>query len=141
MKKTILFALIWVAAVACDQKQDATPQVELKTTSVPYRQMTTVAASGSDLKVDLQEITDSRCPKNAVCIQMGSAVMKFNVSDASSQTDVNVTYKGDRKTDYQTFTLSGQTYLLKVSEVLPYPETTQSPKLEDYKVNVTIEKK
>lgn len=141
MKKTILFALIWVAAVACDQKQDATPQAELKATSVPYRQMTTVVATGSDLKVDLQEITDSRCPKNVVCIQMGSAAMKFNVSDASNKADVNVTYKGDRKTDHQTFTLSGQTYLLRVSEVLPYPQTTQSPKLEDYKVDVTIEKK
>jgi hypothetical protein len=141
MKKTILFALVWLAAVACDQKNEAVPQAELKTTSVPYRQETTVPASGENLKVDLVEITDSRCPKNVVCVQMGSAQIKFNVSDGKNQADVDVTFKGDKTAGSQVFSLGGQTYLLKVSEVLPYPDTTESPKLEDYKVSVTIEKK
>ena len=141
MKKTILFALIWVAAVACDQKQDAAPQPELKATSVPYRQQTTVAASGSDLKVDLREVNDSRCPKDVVCIQMGSANIKFNVSDSKNTTDVEVEFKGDSKADFKTFTLSGKNYVLKVSELQPYPISTVTPKIEDYKVNVTIEKK
>jgi hypothetical protein len=141
MKKTILLALIWVAAIACEKKEEATPQAELKTTSIPYRQMTTVPTSGADLKVDLREIADSRCPKDVVCIQMGSAQIKFAVSDATNQADVNVDFKGDSKTDLQTFSLSGQTYVLKVSEVLPYPVSSQSTKLEDYKVGVTIEKK
>ncbi|NIJ54365.1 hypothetical protein [Dyadobacter arcticus] len=141
MKKTILFALIWVAAVACDQKQEAAPQSELKSTSIPYRQLTTVATSGDNLKVELREVNDSRCPKNVVCIHMGSAQVKFNVSDGTNQTDVNLTFKGDKNADFQTFALSGVNYVIRVSEILPYPDTTQSPKLEDYKVNVTIEKK
>jgi hypothetical protein len=141
MKKTILFALIWVAAMACDQKEDAAPQAEVKSTSVPYRKLTTIPTSGSDLKVDLHEVNDSRCPKDVVCITMGSAKIKFIVSDASNQAEVNVDFKGDQKTDFQTFTLSGQTYVLSVSELLPYPISTQTPNIEDYKVSVTIEKK
>ena len=142
MKKIILLSLIWLTVTACDEKkQNVNPQTEsLKTSIVPYRQLTTVSASGEDLKVDLQEIADSRCPSNAVCITMGSAQMKFIVSDATSQTDVKVNFSGDGKTSNQTFTLNGQTYELKVSEVLPYPVTTQSPKLEDYKVSLRIEK-
>lgn len=143
MKKVILFSLIWVAAMACDEKQqNVNPQSEtLKTSVVPYRQLTTVSASGADLKVDLQEVSDSRCPANVVCITMGSAQLKFIVSDATSKTDVNVTFGIDPKANGQTFKLNGQTYELKVSEVLPYPETSQSPKLEDYKVSLSIEKK
>ena len=141
MKKTILFALIWVAAVACSQKDDAAPQAEVKTTSVPYRKLTTVPTSGADLKVDLHEVNDSRCPKDVVCIHMGSAKIKFVVSDAANEVEVNVDFKGDAKSDSQAFTLSGQNYLLSVSELLPYPISTQTPNIEDYKVSVKIEKK
>ncbi|MCE7065950.1 hypothetical protein [Dyadobacter sp. CY326] len=140
MKKTILFALIWVAAIACEQKEDATPQADLKVTSVPYRQLTTIETSGADLKVDLREVNDSRCPKDVVCIQMGSAKIKLTVSDGVNQAEVNVEYKGDKKADSQEFILSGQKYALSVSEVLPYPISTQTPNIEDYKVSVTIEK-
>ncbi|MCF2496900.1 hypothetical protein [Dyadobacter chenhuakuii] len=146
MKKTILFALIWVSVMACDEKQNATPQPEPQSTSVPYRKQTKIAASGAgasgaDLKVDLREVNDSRCPKDVVCIQMGSARIKLNVSDATNSTEVNVDFKGDAKADSQAFTLSGQNYMLTVSELQPYPVSTQTPKIEDYKVNVTIEKK
>ncbi|GGB86049.1 hypothetical protein [Dyadobacter sediminis] len=143
MKKVILFSLIWVAAMACHEKQqNVNPQTEsVKTSIVPYRQLTTVPASGEELKVDLQEIADSRCPANVVCITMGSAQMKFIVSNAKSQTDVKVNFTGNSKESSQTFTLDGQTYELKVSEVLPYPVTRQSPKLDDYKVSLSIVKK
>jgi hypothetical protein len=141
MKKTILFALICASVMACTKNEVAAPQDQLETTSVPYRQLTTVPTTGNDLKVDLREVADSRCPKNVVCIQMGDAKVKFNVSDGQNATDVSVTFKGDKRSDFQTFTLSGQNYVLSVSEVLPYPETSQSPKLEDYKVSVSIEKK
>jgi hypothetical protein len=141
MKKTILFALIWVSVMACDEKQNATPQPEPQSTSVPYRKQTKIAASGADLKVDLREVNDSRCPKDVVCIQMGSARIKLNVSDATNSTEVNVDFKGDAKADSQAFTLTGQNYMLTVSELQPYPVSTQTPKIEDYKVNVTIEKK
>lgn len=140
MKKTILFALIWVAAVACSKKDEAAPQVELKATSVPYRQATTVTTADADLKVDLQEVNDSRCPINADCIQLGEAKMTFKISDGANQANVQVTLKGD-KAAQEAFSLGGKNFVILVSELLPYPQIGQSPKLEDYKVSVSIEAK
>ena len=120
MKKTILFALIWIAAVACENKDDAAPQV--------------------DFKVDLREVNDSRCPKDVVCTWKGSAKIKLTVSDGGNQAEVNVEYKGDKKADFQEFELMGQKYVLRVSEVLPYPVSNQKPNIEDYKVSLMIEK-
>ncbi|MCF0069079.1 hypothetical protein LZD49_01265 [Dyadobacter sp. CY261] len=141
MKKTILLAFLCIAAIACDKKEDSTPQPELNSISVPYRQATKVSASGTDLKVELKEVNDSRCPANATCISMGSAKLVLAVSDTSNQVDVNLEFKGDSKDNAQEFKLGGVTYLLSVSEVLPYPELPKSPKLEDYKIGVSIEKK
>lgn len=140
MKRTILLALIWVAAVACDKKEDAAPHPDLISISVPYRQTTSVPTSGKDLKVVLKEVTDSRCPINANCVTMGSAQLVLTVSDASNQVDVNLEFVGG-KTNEKSFTLSGLDYVLTVSEVLPYPELSKTPKLEDYKIGVSIEKK
>jgi hypothetical protein len=141
MKRTILFALILVAAMACDKKEDANPQPELNSISVPYRQMTSIPTSGSDLKVELKEVNDSRCPINADCISAGSAKLTLTVSDASNQVDVSMDFKGEPKSNTQAFTLSGVNYVLSVSEVLPYPEIFKTPRLEDYKIGVSIERK
>nr|WP_295925141.1 hypothetical protein [uncultured Dyadobacter sp.] len=141
MKRTILLALICAATVACDKKEASEPQPELHSISVPYRQTTSVPTSGKDLKVVLKEITDSRCPINADCITIGSAQLVLTVADASNQVDVTLEFKGDSKANEKSFVLSGSEYVLKVSEVLPYPELSKTPQLEDYKIGVSIEKK
>ncbi|WP_353720527.1 hypothetical protein [Dyadobacter sp. 676] len=141
MKKTILLALMCIAAIACDKKEDTAPQPELNAISVPYRQATKVSASGTDLKVELKEVTDSRCPINASCVSAGSAKLVLTVSDATSEVDVSVEFEGGSKDNAQEFQLGGATYILSVSEVLPYPELPKSPRLEDYKIGVSIEKK
>ena len=140
MKKTILLALICIAAISCDKKEDAAPQPELIYTNLSYQKTTTVRSSGTDLKVELKEVNDSRCPINANCVSMGSAKLVFSVSDASNQVNVNFEFKGDSKNE-QVFKLGGTEYVITVSEVLPYPVLGSSPKLEDYKIAVSIEKK
>lgn len=140
MKKTVLLAFLCIAALGCDKKEDSSPQPELQTTSVPYRQSTKISASGTDLKVELKDIADSRCPVNADCITAGSAKLVLAISDASNQVDVNFEFKGGTKGGPQEFKLGGETYVLTVSEVLPYPQISVTPKLEDYKIAVSIEK-
>lgn len=139
MKNLILFFLIWSAAIACrEKKQDVNPQTGSENTRVvSFRQLTTVPASGTKLKVELLEIADSRCPSNADCVTMGSVQLKFMISKSKSKIEVKVNFSGDRKNNSQTFVLDGQTYELEVSEVLPYPGTLPTP----YKVSLSIEKK
>ncbi|QRR01000.1 hypothetical protein [Dyadobacter sandarakinus] len=140
MKKIVLLAAMAICAIACEKEDQVVQQAEYQTTSVPYRTRTAVAVPGADLKVDLKDVSDSRCPKNVVCIQAGDAKLLFDVSEGSNEAEVVVNFKGDAKTDSQTFVLGAQKYLLKVSSVLPYPETSQSPRLDDYKVQLAIEK-
>jgi hypothetical protein len=140
MKKTILLALICIAAISCEKKDDASPQPDLNAISLSYQKATTVRTSGTDLKVELKEVNDSRCPINANCVSMGSAKLVFSISDASNQVNVDFEFKGDSKNE-QVFKLGGTAYVLRVTEVLPYPELPKSTKLEDYKIAVSIEKK
>ncbi len=140
MKKTILLALICIAAISCDKKDSSTPQPELNSISVSYQKATTVRTSGSDLKVELKEVTDSRCPINADCISAGSAKLVLAVSEASNQVNVNVEFAGGTKS-VQEFKLGDTAYVLTVSEVLPFPQVQVTPKLEEYKIALSIEKK
>ncbi|OJV12880.1 MAG: hypothetical protein BGO21_03865 [Dyadobacter sp. 50-39] len=140
MKKTILLAFICIATFSCDKKENAAPQPDLTPISLTYQKAATVRTSGSDLKVELKEVNDSRCPINADCISAGSAKLVFAVSDASNQVNVNFEFKGGSKND-QVFKLGGTDYVITVSEVLPYPQISVTPKLEDYKIAVSIEKK
>ena len=140
MKRTILLALICIAAISCDKKENGTPEPDPNPISLTYQKATTVRTSGNDLQVELKEVTDSRCPINASCVSAGSAKLTFAISDAANQANVNVEFEGAKKS-VEVFKLGGVEYVLTVSEVLPYPELPKSPKLEDYKIAVSIEKK
>lgn len=142
MKKIIVFALAMSVFAACSKKEEAQPESMAKLENLAYRQETSVSISGHDLRVDLNEVADSRCPINADCIWAGKVDLKFVVSDGTYKEDVEIVFgDGQKNSGQATFSLGGQLYELKVSEVLPYPETEKHPALEDYKVKLTIEKK
>lgn len=144
MKRTLFSIMIAASClVACDNKDEAKPEIVFGSSDskVAYRQSTVVPASDTEVAVNLKEIEDSRCPLNVVCITMGSVALSFEISDGSNSTSVKTTFSGDGKNSgVQTFTLGKQNYALKVTEVLPYPETSQSPSVEDYKVGVSVVK-
>lgn len=142
MKKIILIGFIWLSIIACDNKKDAIPEAELKTSVVSNQQLTSFRSAGEDLKVQLLEVSDSRCPINANCIVAGNANVKFNITDGTNQTNVFVVFSGaDKTSGIQEFKLADQLYKLAVTEITPYPEIAKTPELEDYKVNVSITKK
>ncbi len=144
MKKIFLSALIGASfLISCDNKNEAEPEVQFdsKISNLNYRVNTIVPASGKDLTVNLKEVQDSRCPSNVVCVTMGAAVVGFAISDGNNNADVQVKFSGDGKNSgIETFSLDGQNYALKVTEVLPYPETSKTPSLEDYHVGLSIVK-
>ena len=128
--------------LACNPKDEAIPQIESETTIVSAKTQSELKSAGEDLKVQLISVEDSRCPLNANCIWVGSANLKFKVSDGDADMEVHVVFSADKKiSGTQEFKLDGQTYVLAVAEVLPYPETSKTPTLEDYQVKVSVEKK
>jgi hypothetical protein len=143
MKKTILFALICAGLLTSCNKDEAEPEIRFDSapSSVAYRQEKVVNASGNDLNINLQEIVDSRCPSNVVCVTMGSAELTFEISNSIDNVVVRASFSADqKKSEIHTFTLAKQNYALKVTEVLPYPETSKTPTLSEYKVGVSIVK-
>ena len=140
MKKFLLIGLI-VFTLACSDKKDAVPHTASESALVTTKQKAAVRTSGSELKVQLVDVTDSRCPVNAMCVTAGSARLKFNISDNTKAADVSVNFQGGNlKKDSREFILGNTTYVLTVKEVLPYPVATVKTPLEDFEVSVSIGK-
>ena len=140
MKKSII-TLMFFACIACDKKNEETPTIQEQTVNAAYRQTTSVTIPGKALVVNVLELKESRCPIDVNCVQAGSADIDLSISDGTNKTNVPVSFKDDNKASgHQTFTLGNQTYSLVIHEVLPHPESTKTPNLEDYKVNLSIEK-
>lgn len=77
--------------------------------------------------------SDSRCPKDVVCIWAGNVALAFGLETADGGTsDFEVTYEGQPATE----TVEG--YAVTVMDVQPYPVSTQPIEPEDYRVTVRI---
>tara|TARA_R110002124_G_scaffold255060_1_gene420662 strand:- start:1117 stop:1506 length:390 start_codon:yes stop_codon:yes gene_type:complete len=129
--------------MACQKNdQEASPEKVLETVSIAAARQTAVPTSGSDLKVELLSVNDSRCPSNAVCITAGTALLKFSVNDQDEKTEVSLNFSDvDKSANTVAFKLNGAAYELSVTEVFPYPNSSKSPQLEEYKVQVSIKRK
>ena len=83
------------------------------------------------LKFTITEILDSRCPSDVVCIWQGEAIVKIKVESPVAGTLELSTFHNP------TDTLG--TYSFSLTDVFPYPVSTQVIALEDYKVTLKIE--
>ncbi|MFC6996784.1 hypothetical protein [Rufibacter roseus] len=99
------------------------------------------------LRVRLQKIDDSRCPMNAMCIRYGSAVADFQIEDSQGNSAAKRLYLGDalpapdnrgsRTADTVEVALGNRHYFLILSDVQPYPNTSDSIPPEK-KVTVSV---
>jgi hypothetical protein len=145
MKNIIFIALaLLTVSFGCSNKKEVEPEIEFNSADakiVASREGTLIPAAGRELSVSLKEIADSRCPSNVVCITMGAAQLTLAVQDGTNSVLVKTSFDGDgRRAAQEKFELSGQSYAIKVTEVSPYPQTTKSPALEEYKISVMIVK-
>ncbi|MCF2443708.1 hypothetical protein L0657_07055 [Dyadobacter sp. CY345] len=141
MKNLIIVTLLCVSSFACDSKKDEVVEIQDQTISASYRKTTSVNIPGQALIVNVLELNESRCPINVNCIQAGGVDLQLSISDGTNKANIPVSFKSESKASgHQTFMLGNQNYSLVVHDVLPYPVTTQTPDLEEYKVNLSIEK-
>jgi hypothetical protein len=89
-------------------------------------------SSDNSLVFSITEINDSRCPSDVVCVWAGKADVKIMVEQPVAGTIILSTY------DNQADTVGN--YSFKIIDVLPYPISTKTVKLEDYDVVLKIEK-
>ncbi|MCF6331820.1 MAG: hypothetical protein L3J11_00935 [Draconibacterium sp.] len=84
----------------------------------------------NSLKFSITEINDSRCPSDVICVWQGEADVKIEFELPQTGFVVLSTY--DNLID--TF----GTYSFELIDVLPYPISTKTIKLEDYDVTLKI---
>lgn len=132
---SIPFALV----MATPQVQSPTVYLNQAFTLHPFSQITlTDSASGRDerLVLELGTILDSRCPKDVLCIQAGTAEVNLSLSTTSGESATIQVNMGGNKfvksgpVQANQITLGGKTYIITVLAVAPYPDVTgvQLPK-------------
>lgn len=132
--------MLWAACLGC-KKEDQNSPMEPAQTIASYTAKSAVTVSGKALDITVLEVVDSRCPINADCVSAGAAQLKFGISDGTNSVTVSLSFvNAEKDKTVQTFKLNGQAYALKVSEVNPYPQLPNNVKLEEYKINMSIEK-
>lgn len=99
------------------------------------------------LTLQLQQVEDSRCPMNAMCVRQGSAIATFLVQDAKGQSVTRRLYlgealpapddRGTRSADTVHVLLGEKKYALILREVQPYPNSSDvTPPAKTVKVTV-----
>lgn len=78
-------------------------------------------------------LTDSRCPVNVVCIWAGEAVVRFKLTRNNNSSIFIDLHTGTVDT-----IVNG--YKFSFIDLLPYPTTERTTKMEDYKARVVIKK-
>ena len=91
----------------------------------------------ANLEVRLDDVTDSRCPINALCIWEGDGVASFSVKDLSNGQVQTVDLHINQGVGSDSTTLAG--FTVRMVELNPFPGTPNPPKLpEGYTVTLTI---
>ncbi len=142
MKKIVLLSCMMFAMLGCRNNDTKTiPEELIETVSIGSARETIVPSSGSELNVALLSVNDSRCPINAICITAGTALLKFKVSDKNNEIDVMVSFSNVKEASNQVdFKLNGTVYRMTVTELLPFTDTSKTPTINDYTVQVGIKK-
>ncbi|MFD2571197.1 hypothetical protein ACFSUS_11175 [Spirosoma soli] len=138
MKKVFFSVALLGLMIACDNKENVTPQADAGV-KVAYQKSVRLAGTSLDMKV--AAVTDSRCPINARCVTAGSVKVNFEANQDGNVQAVELDLPAyPDKSVRKTFSLGGQSYQLTLQEVLPYPEAGKPIELEDYTVQFSVVK-
>lgn len=94
------------------------------------------AGTGLVAEVQFERIvSDSRCPKNVVCIHAGDAVVVMRLSVGGNQIVAELKLLD---TSRRIAALDG--YSVEFTQLDPYPIAGQQTKIEDYRASITIKR-
>lgn len=113
--------------IACEKTTETSKilefgkQAELKQTESIWFGSDTLTG----VKVKVNEIADSRCPKDVQCVWAGEVTVKllFSANKDSLNLDLKIVPANKYKTDTLSFTLNSKNYKALLFDVTPYPNT------------------
>jgi len=112
--------------------------------SVAQGQLLKVTGAGTDLLgLQVEEVTDSRCPKDVVCVWYGNAVVKVKVLGRNKKGQSVTFCIGDcrpepmRNKHTQVVEVEGQKYEITLLDVIPYPSSEEQASEKNVKLQVS----
>jgi hypothetical protein len=139
--KKIIFSIAILASflVACNKDDNSSTKTVSLNEIFSLKVNQTAELDTDGMKITLLEITeDSRCPTTVECFWAGRVVAEFKVEMNGESLIKTLTDNPENDPSLSTsFTAFG--HLVKLDEVTPYPETTNSIPQKDYVVKIEIE--
>jgi hypothetical protein len=130
MKNIILIAFLSTLMILSCNKEDLPDTFKIGSQE-EFQHGEMNQSDDNSLKFSITEINDSRCPSDVVCVWEGKVDVKILVESPQSGTIILSTYDNLKDTVGN--------FSFELIEVLPYPISTQTIKLEDYDVTLKIE--
>ena len=126
---TFLITVLTLAAAAACSSSTPTAPVNTEVTLAPGQSHTVGTVTVKLIGVTL----DTRCPINALCIQMGDAFVALEVSAPGTRRalELQLYNPANRSTELRGYTV-------EVQEVTPYPYTVEPTDPDDYRVALRI---
>ncbi|MBJ6144446.1 hypothetical protein [Hymenobacter sp. BT559] len=120
MKRTLVGLLGGLLACSCGK---TTPQLGQDVALVPKQPVTLALGSPGHVEATLTELSDSRCPSDAVCIWAGTLMATVVLTDDGTAQTVRLGYQKSYAADSVNVTLNRQKYWVRLLDATPYPST------------------
>lgn len=88
--------------------------------------------------LEITQITDNRCPIGQVCSSSGEVTIEFKAYINSAYVNFSVNYADMNEVSGSTANCEGNT--IQILNVNPFPYSDTQVKLEDYRVELKVEK-
>lgn len=134
------FIFVAIAFMACEKTYETNKivsfgeQVEVAQNDFMWFGSDTI----SGIKVFVNEISDSRCPTNVVCVWEGEAKVSFLANPKSDSVYVSLKFPSLTKSSQDTvsFIIKNQTYKAVLSDVYPYPKSNNAAVKQTAKITI-----
>ena len=126
--RTFLAVICLLATTACDQTSPTGPSVPL---NQPFTLAPGESAAVSDTNVRLlfsAVTTDSRCPADALCIQLGDAIVRLRVSNTGVPSEYDLHTEPGRAAE-----ISHGPLRIRLVQLQPYPFSDRRIAPGDYR--------
>ena len=131
--RTIFLGFCLLAATACDENAPAGP-------TVPLNQQFTLAP-GETAVIDstglrlqfVRVMSDSRCPADAICIQLGDAIVLVRAVDGEAMRDYDL-HTGSS----QQGTVEHGGMRISLVQLQPYPFSSRTIQPDDYRATLEV---
>ena len=123
--------------------------IDAKLSDRTLKYQETLSLTGGSLT--FADIEDSRCPEDVQCVRAGEAIVTLQTHAVPTidETQIVKMCLGDclglspkggfREADTANISLDGNKYRLILTEVSPYPNTTQPAQKKDYSIKLKVE--